>query len=224
MALLAWAARLDRRAADRLLPAQLLDLRHPLGAGLLAVFALSAGTTGFWAYGPLLLETLFGISPLISGYVLAGEALAWSAATLAVASASPAAGPGLIRWGTGIVAAGAAGLVIAVPAGSVPLIVLCQLLQGAGFGLCWPAIIQLTVRHAAAEEGALAAAAPGTVQRIGYAVGAAASGIAANLSGLAEGVSPGAARIAGFWVFAAFLPVLAVGLAAAWRFTASRPP
>ena len=222
--LLYGAARLDRRAVDRLLPAQLLDLRHPLGAGLMAVFALSAGTTAFWAYGPLLLEALFGISPLISGYILAGEALAWSAATMAVASTPPSAGPALIRWGAVTVAVGAAGLAVAVPAGSVPLIVLCQLLQGAGFGLCWPAIIQLAVRCAAAEEGALAAAAPGTVQRIGYAVGAAASGIAANLSGLTEGVSPNAARFAGFWVFAAFLPVLAVGLGAAWRFTATRPP
>jgi hypothetical protein len=33
-------------------------------------------------------------------------------------------------------------------------------------------------------------------------------------------VSPAAARTASFWVFAAFIPVLAVALAAIWRFTA----
>jgi len=27
--------------------------------------------TGFWAYGPLILKTMFGIDPLISGYILA---------------------------------------------------------------------------------------------------------------------------------------------------------
>ena len=59
----------------------------------------------------------------------------------------------------------------------------------------------------------------GTVQRIGYAIGAAATGIAANMSGLAAGVSAEAASAAGFWVFAGFIPVLLVGLAAAWRFT-----
>jgi hypothetical protein len=57
------------------------------------------------------------------------------------------------------------------------------------------------------------------VQRIGYAVGTAAAGIAANLSGLIDGVSVAAAKAAGFWVFAAFIPVLVVAVASAWRFT-----
>ena len=87
-------------------------------------------------------------------------------------------------------------------------------------GLCWPAIIQRTVRFAADPERGLAAAAPGTVQRIGLAVGAAATGIVANLSGLGDGASAVATRTAGFWVFAAFVPVLATALLAAWRFTA----
>ena len=222
LALLHAAARLDRSAPDRLLPGQLLDLRHPLGAGLLAVFTLSLATTGFWAYGPLLLETLFGIAPLVSGYLLAGEALAWSAATLAIAAVPAGAGRVLIRVGAAVVAAGTAGLALAVPAGSLMGIVACLLLQGAGFGLCWPAVVQRTVQCAAEPERTLAAAAPGTVQRIGYAVGAAATGIAANLSGLADGASAPAARAAAFWVFAAFVPVLAAGVLAAWWFTAEK--
>ncbi len=119
-----------------------------------------------------------------------------------------------------MVVTGAAALALAVPAGSLPGIVACLLLQGAGMGLCWPAIVQRSVRCADATEGTLAAAAPGTIQRIGFAVGAAATGIAANLAGLGDGVSPEAARAAGFWVFAAFIPLLALALAAAWRFTA----
>jgi hypothetical protein len=46
----------------------------------------------------------------------------------------------------------------------------------------------------------------------------------ANLSGLADGISLAAARSAGFWVFAAFVPVLTVGMVAAWRFTAAAEP
>jgi MFS family permease len=97
--------------------------------------------------------------------------------------------------------------------------VLCGLLQGAGFGLCWPAIVHRTVRFADPAEQSLASASVSTVQRIGYAVGTAAVGIAANVSGLAEGVSAAAAKTAGFWVFAAFIPVLMIGLLSAWRFT-----
>lgn len=60
LGLLYVAAKLDRHAGERLLPTQALDVRHPVGAGLLTVFTLSVATTGFWAYGPLLLKILFG--------------------------------------------------------------------------------------------------------------------------------------------------------------------
>jgi len=213
------AARIDRRAHVRLLPARLLDLRDPIGAGLLMVFALSVGTTGFWAYGPLILKILFATNPLFSGYALAAEALAWSAATIAISGATPAADRLLIRGGALIVALGAAGFTVAVPAGSLWGILLCSLLQGLGFGLFWPAIVHRLVRFSHATEQSLAAASPSTIQRIGYAVGTAAAGIIANLSGLAQGVSVAAARVAAFWVFAAFIPILAIAIFGAWRFT-----
>jgi MFS family permease len=217
--LLYMAARLDRRSRSKLLPARMLDVRRPLGAGLLMVFALSAATTGFWAYGPLILKIMFGTDPLISGYILAAEALAWSSATLAVSSAPLSAGKMLIRWGAGLVAIGTAGFAAMVPLGSLAGMVICGLSTGIGFGLCWPSIVHRTVRFCDEGEEVLAAAAPGTVQRIGYAVGAAATGIAANASGLADGISVAAARAAGFWVFAGFIPVLAVGMLGAWWFT-----
>jgi MFS family permease len=206
---------IDRsRTMTRLLPAQLLDPHHPIGAGLLLVFTLSAATTGFWAYGPLLLKILFGTRPIVTGYILAGEAVAWSVATLAVSKATPADDRWIIRTGTVGVALGSAGFALAVPLGTFVGMIVCGLMQGAGFGLCWRAIVQRIVRAAEPSEQSLAAS-PSTIQRIGYAVG-----IAANLSGLADGVSTHTAKTAGFWVFAAFIPVLLVGLKYAWAFTA----
>ena len=214
------AGSVDRRSRERLLPIHTLNLRHPVGTGLLTVFTLSVATTGFWAYGPLLLKVMFGTEPLASGYILAGEALAWSAATISVAGLPASAGRALIRSGVSSIVAGAAGFAFVVPVGSYIGMVICALLQGVGFGLCWPSIIQRVTRCADEGEHMLAAAAPGTLQRIGYAVGTAATGIAANASGLADGITAIAAREAGFWVFAGFLPVLVVGLVSAWRFTA----
>jgi MFS family permease len=222
--LLYLAARLDRRAQTRLLPQQLLNFRHPVGAGLMMVFTLSVATTGFWAYGPLIVKILFGTKPLVTGYILAGEALAWSLATLAVSSATSSADRWLIRAGAVGVATGSAGFAVAVPSGSLVGMVVCGLLQGAGFGLCWPAIVQRIVRSSDPTEQSLASASASNVQRIGYAVGTAAVGIAANLSGLAEGVSVAAAKRAGFWVFAAFIPVLLIGLSSAWVFTNRSTP
>jgi MFS family permease len=213
------AARLDRRAQSRLFPQRLLDLRHPVGAGLMMVFALSVATTGFWAYGPLILKILFGTQPIISGYILALEAVAWSLATLAVSTAPISADRVLIRLGSFLVALGAGGFAFAVPAGLLSAMVLCAFLQGLGFGLCWPSIVHRLARFSSAAERPLAVTAPETMQRIGYAVGGAAVGIAANMSGLAEGISVAAAKAAAFWIFAAFIPVLVLALMCAWTFT-----
>jgi hypothetical protein len=77
--LLYFAARLDRHAANRVLPAQLLDFQHPVGARLMLVQAISVATTGFWAYGPLLLTILIGTHTLVTGYILAASASAGAA-------------------------------------------------------------------------------------------------------------------------------------------------
>ena len=219
--LLAMTARMDRRSQIPMLPGQTLDLRHPVGAGLLTVFALSMAKTGFWAYGPLILKTMFGIDPLISGYILAGESLAWSVATVAVSNVPASATRLLIRIGVGMIVVGTAGLTITVPVGSLTGIIICELMGGFGFGLAWPSMVRRIVQFSDEGERTLAAGAPGAVQRIAFAVGAAITGIAANMSGLAEGMSIQAAETASFWVFASFVPVLLIGGWAAWRFTAS---
>jgi MFS family permease len=92
-------ARLDRRQAHRMLPVEALDLRHPVGAGLLMVLALSAATTPFGTYGPLLLGVSFGIGPLAAGYLVAVEAIAWTLASIVTASAAAQTEGRLIRYG-----------------------------------------------------------------------------------------------------------------------------
>jgi len=215
------AARLDRVADPRLLPQQLLDLQHPVGAGLLLVFALCTATTGFWVYGPIIAQILVGMPPLITGYILAGEAIAWSLATLAVSSTRAAADRRLIVGGAAAITVATLGYTVALPTGSLPGLVMCGLLQGVGFGVCWPAIVQRLVRCSSPSERSLASASASTVQRIGYAVGTAAVGIAAGLSGLNVSASPMAARAAGFWIVAAFIPLLLIALLSAWKFTAT---
>jgi MFS family permease len=218
------AARFDRRSGNRLLPVELLNYRHPVGAGLLMVLALSMSTTGFWLYGPLLLKILFGTNPLIAGYILAAEGLAWSLATMVISRIDRLSGTLLIRIGVAAICVGAACFAVAVPAGMMSGIVACALLQGLGFGICWPAIAhRLVLFSSSPSERSLASASQTTIQRIGYAVGTAAAGIAANLSGLSEGISIAAAKAAGFWVFAGFIPILCLAVLSSWKFTTVLP-
>lgn len=220
LALLLVAARADARAAHRLLPTGLLDVRRRLGAGVAMVFLLSAAATPFWAYGPVILKAAFGIDPVVAGTILAAELVLWTLATMATSGVPDRWQPALVRIAVGVIALGEGGFVAFVPTGSLTGMIACALLQGAGFGMCWPSVVRRLVNAAPAGERDLAAATSGTVQRIGYAVGAAATGIAANAAGLADGADTATARRAAFWVFAAFLPVIAAGAAGAWRFTA----
>ncbi|MEI9987877.1 MAG: MFS transporter [Aliidongia sp.] len=78
-------ALLDARHDRHLLPVDALDLRRPVGNGLLMVLALAASTTPFGTYGPLLLGLLFGVGPLTAGYMVALESIAWTWASIATA-------------------------------------------------------------------------------------------------------------------------------------------
>jgi MFS family permease len=214
-ALLVAAARIDALGPVRLMPTALLRPRGRAGAGLLMALLLAAGATAFSAYGPLLTETLFGISTLKAGALLAAESVTWTVATLGFAGADPRWDRTLIRAGATAITAGGAGLAAFTPGGPLGLVLASLMVQGAGFGICWPFVVRRIVQLAPAGERDISASATSTLQRIGYAVGASAAGVVANASGI--GAAP-EADVA-WWVMASSVPVLLAGCVGAWRFT-----
>ena len=222
LGLLYAAARLDARSRVRLMPAEILRPLHPVGSGLLMVFALAIGFVVFPAYGPLLLQLQFGTNPLIAGYIVASLSVAWTLGTLATAGASPNAETRLIRSGTVLITLGGIGLAVFIGSGPLFAIILCVLAQGAGAGVCWPFVVKRIIAAAPEDERDLAASAASSIQRIGYAIGASASGIAANAAGLAAHPTPATASWAGTLVFACFIPVLLIGCLGAWGLTCER--
>ncbi|TIU76369.1 MAG: MFS transporter, partial [Mesorhizobium sp.] len=123
----------------------------------------------------------------------------------------------IIVVGALMIASGLAGFAYAIPAGSIPLILLCALLQGGGFGVCWPFLTRVIVASARDGEQTIASAAVPTMQRIGYAVGAALAGIVANASGFSQGLNRDAAAGVAGWLFLAFVPLGILGCIAALR-------
>jgi len=71
------------------------------------------------------------------------------------------------------------------------------------------------------EDRAIGSSAIMAVRQTGGAVGAAISGVAANLVGFSDGLSDASARGAAFWVFAAVVPLALVGTWATFRMTGS---
>jgi hypothetical protein len=212
-----------RRPASRLFPSRPFDLRTPLGAGFVMVGAFSLSTISLGVYGPLVLTSLHGIPILTTGYIIAAESIAWSVLSIAVAGAKPRHEPMLILAGALMITAGLAGFAWAIPAGSIPAIVVCALLQGGGFGIAWPFFSRTIIAAAPPAESTVASSAVPAMQRIGYAVGAAAAGIIANASGFSEGLSAETARGVAAWLFLAFLPLALIGCAAALSLARAAP-
>ena len=212
------AARADSRSSAPLMPRATMQPFLAGGAGLLVSLGLAVGTCAFWTYGPLLLHVGFGVDPLIAGVMMAGESVAWSLATIALASTAAQADRWPIALGGIIVAIGAGSLAMTVPAGWLWLAALGVTLQGVGMGLAWPALVRRIVSLGDQSERDLAAAAPSVVQRIGYAAGAALSGLVANAVGVSDGMEPAVAQAAAPWVFASALPALLLAVGVIPRF------
>lgn len=206
-----------RKPEARLFPSRPFDWRSPVGTGMTMIAAFSVATCSFGLYAPLILTSLHGVPLLTSGYIIASESIAWSVLSILVANTPPERERLVVTLGAIMIAAGVAGFAYAVPAGSVPLILFCAILQGGGFGIAWPFVTRLIVDAADPGERTIASSAVPTMQRLGYAVGAAMAGIIANAGGFSKGLSAETAAGAASWLFIAFLPLAFVGCLAGWR-------
>lgn len=136
------------RPASRLFPTQPLNMRTPVGNGIVMMAAFSVGTITFSIYGPLILTSLHGVSILTTGYIIAAESIAWSVASILVSGAAVSREKPIILAGAAMIFAGMIGFVGAVPAGNLVFILACAVLQGAGFGVAWPFVTRTIVSSA----------------------------------------------------------------------------
>lgn len=212
---------LDARSpALRLFPTAPFDPRGTVGSGFLMVAALSVATCSFGFYGPLLLSALHGFTPVTTGLLIASESVSWSVLSILVANAPAHREALIVRSGALMIAAGLAGFVWTVPAGSIPGIVFFALLQGGGFGILWPFANRRVIEAARPGEREITAAAFSTLQRMGYATGGAIAGIIANANGFSNGLSRQTAMTVAAPLYLYFLPLALVGVIAAFRLSA----
>lgn len=185
VAVLALVVLADRRAERPILPSNALSFTSEVGLGLAMKWLLIISTMPVSVYGALALQRLHGATPLVAGYVVALEALGWTASAFVVARL-PA------RWSAGAIVMGSLLVVCGVLAGSRTLAygplwagASAVALMGIGFGTCW-AFLSGRVLAAArsGEEDRVASAIP-TAEALGIALGAAMAGIAGNGLGIA---------------------------------------
>ena len=207
----------DRAGATRLLPRRAADPAFPLGAAWLAYFATTAAGVAFSLYGPAMLQFSFGLSGLQAGYVVAIEALAWTAAALAVAGSGDAWRRRFIVLGPASILTGAIGLTLLMAGPSLVAIAVAGALLGAGYGLAYSFIGQRVIGSFGEAERARGSSAIGAVRNAGGAFGAALAGVAANAADFGRGVDAANLSPIAWGAFGIAIPFALAGLLAATR-------
>ncbi|UWR23224.1 MFS transporter [Sulfitobacter sp. S190] len=214
--LLLFAAFLWRDAnspANRLLPVFDPLLRDAVSAIMAMIFLSACASIAVGAFVPFFLTKLHGFSPFQAGALIALEAILWATTAALISGEPEKRDVRNIAFGMILVAISVVGFVVSMATGPLWLVAASAAAQGIGFGAAFTFMPRMAARLCAPADKPIVAAAVPTVQRTGYAVGAAYLGIVANLSGIENPEPATAARM----VFVAGLPMAALTLVAVWR-------
>jgi MFS family permease len=217
--------KVDARAgASRMLPARPFDLRTPVGAALLMLACFCTATVTNSVYGTLLLTRLHGVSALVAGYVLACAAFGWSITAFVVNNSAEEKDAKMIGTGMTAVAVSLVAFSFVYPVGPVWSLAMIAGLSGAGFGMSWTFILRRTTSLVEEAEIPRVTAAITTVQRVGYAFGAAYIGLVGNALGFEETSDPITLGELARSLFMSCFPFILVGLVATWQFVKPSAP
>ncbi|MCR6499023.1 MFS transporter [Shinella sp. CPCC 101442] len=218
------AITVERHAQARLLPAGTIRLSSSLARVYLIMLMLLV-TICSDVYIPYFLQVLHGVTPLVSGYLVALLALGWTAAAFLTASLSGRRANRVILIGAVLEALATAALVFTLarhnPESGLLLLALSTVftfLMGFGIGMGWAHLVTHVMRLAPSGETDKASAAITTMQALGAAFGAALAGIIVNSTGLLQPGGVEGAVTAARWLYALLaLPAalsifLAIGL------------
>ena len=201
---------------SRLLPPSPLDPRTPAGATLSMILALAIATIPITAFGPLLITAIYGASALTVGFIVASSSIAWTITAIAVSSAPERYDGRFILVGISLVIFSVPCFIFSVPHGSLWLIALSAAIEGGGFGIAWTFILRRTTSLSPLEESQRIAGALPTIQRFGYAIGAAYIGLVANAAGFLDMTTPAEAKIVAQIIFLACVPPALLALPGLW--------
>ncbi|MCZ6764165.1 MAG: MFS transporter [Alphaproteobacteria bacterium] len=219
MAFLALFLRLDgQKEETRLLPKGPIGFREPVSAALTMILCFAMATVAISVYGPLLIAMLHGASALQAGYVIACSSIGWTIAAVLVSGLPERHDQRMILLGMLVLTASIIGFAYTVPRGPVWLIAVFAAMEGSGFGMAWTFILRRVMSLANKNEQERVSGAIPTVQRLGYALGAAYAGIVANAAGLGQHADGTSTNFVATVIFLACLPLAGIGLFATYQF------
>jgi MFS family permease len=204
--LLVWQTfRLDGKSPNRLYPSGLLSLSSPVGLALWIVFVAGLTQSSITLFLPLLLQVAYGVTPLLISYLTILISAGWTLGGFVVAGWTGRREDLTLQSGPLMMLIGVIGLVTGTLIMSLPLLTAAACLLGLGVGIHHANLSSRTIAYALPGEEGVTASSLASLRSLGTALGAATSGLIANMAGF------GAARDAATVNHAASM-VFAVGL------------
>ena len=213
-----------RKDQSRLLPPAPLNLMRPLSAALVLVLSFSITTVAITVYGPYLITIIHQQPPIVGGYVMACMSIGWAFVAFLISGVPERHDGKMIIIGMLMVTASLPGYAYSLPYGPVWLIAIFAALQGGGFGAAWTFILRRAITLAPRSEHERVSAAIPTLQRLGYAIGAAYVGILANAAGISDAADSSSLTLVAGLLPLACLPAAAIGLVATVQFVRAQAP
>lgn len=190
MLLVLGAVRLDGRAEDSILPDGAFSTRSPLGLGLWVILLMPLSQATSSVYLVYSLQYLFGYRPTLAGALGALMAISWSLTAIGVANLRTERSRQTAIWlGPLLLVLGFATLAGAIGTVNIAMLAVAQVAIGAAFGSSWGYLSQMLMEATPGHQRDKTSALLPTLQSVGYALGGALAGLAANAAGLpaAEG-------------------------------------
>ncbi|AYG65500.1 MULTISPECIES: MFS transporter [unclassified Rhizobium] len=208
IALVAVMVAIERKSDTRLFPYGAVILTNPISGLYLTIFTLMMVLTSD-IYIPYFLQTLHGVTPLASGYLVALVALGWTIAAFFSASLSGRQAAIAIIAGCVLETAATASL-IPLLATTTPFdevakfapAAIAMFLMGFGVGLGWAHLVTRIIGIASRTEQDKASAAISMTQSLGGAFGAALAGVIVNGAGLTHPGGIAGSLSAVTWLYA----------------------
>jgi hypothetical protein len=174
-------------------------------------------TSQVTVYLPLIVQILYGMSPLTAGYVAALLSVAWTTMALGSAGFQDLRVRLAILLGPPVMTCGVFALYTSIAHGDLMFLGGSIALTGAGIGLCFAHISSWTITAARPGEESITASAIPTMQALGIAFGAALAGFVANAAGLTKGVSPTTMALAAHRIYLVSVLAPAAITLLSWR-------
>ncbi len=201
VALVCLAIRIDGSSERHIFPSRVLSFKATIGSAFWVQGLIFVTVANLHMFMPLVLNTLYGVTPLKIGLANMVFSFAWTAGAIIVANRGPAGQRRGMNAGMGIAALGCAALAATVGVISPLAVGALFTLAGIGIGMTITTATDWTLTRARPGEEVVTATSLPMMRALGIVFGSGLAAVLANGAGLGDGVSPETVTRAVTWIW-----------------------